>query len=449
MRTNCFSPARSFLILSLLWVVVFGSSNAVAGTVVAHWIGGSGNWSSSANWDIGKVPNNSGGTNYDVVVNVPAANATILIDQSVTINSLSNAETVVIASGTNAISQWTINSGSIQMTGAVAQLTLSGSINNPGQITATTGTLYLISATLTCTNATSRVTANCVGSLTDVSLNASGGGVIEFPGATNYVDTGYGQALQASGPGSRIDLSHLLTFDGGNYSATQIKALAGGEVDLGGVVSGSTAWTLQDPGSLFNVTNVTALGGASLSVSNGLALTFPQLITLTDVDLWAWGGGVIAFPAATSYVDTGYGQTLQASGAGSRIDLSHLLTFVGGNYSATQIKALNGDLDGAVADADAVTGDQPHSGQAWLLRAQLAGRQGDRPEAIRALQRTIAEDAEDPQLYLFLGELLVAEGRTNEAVGAYEKCLQFWNGPPKAREQIEADLAKLRKPVKK
>jgi len=322
------------LILSLLWVVVFGSSNAVAGTVVAHWIGGSGNWSSSANWDIGKVPNNSGGTNYDVVVNVPAANATILIDQSVTINSLSNAETVVIASGTNAISQWTINSGSIQMTGAVAQLTLSGSINNPGQITATTGTLYLISATLTCTNATSRVTANCVGSLTDVSLNASGGGVIEFPGATNYVDTGYGQALQASGPGSRIDLSHLLTF-------------------------------------------------------------------------------------------------------------------VGGNYSATQIKALNGDLDGAVADADAVTGDQPHSGQAWLLRAQLAGRQGDRPEAIRALQRTIAEDAEDPQLYLFLGELLVAEGRTNEAVGAYEKCLQFWNGPPKAREQIEADLAKLRKPVKK
>ena len=112
-----------------------------------------------------------------------------------------------------------------------------------------------------------------------------------------------------------------------------------------------------------------------------------------------------------------------------------------------QIKATDGDLDGAVADADAVVADQPHSAQAWLLRAQLAARQGDRPGAIRAIQRTIAEDVEDAHLFLFLGQLLVAEGRTNEAVSAYEKCVQLWNGPPKAREQIEAELAKLRPPM--
>jgi tetratricopeptide (TPR) repeat protein len=108
-----------------------------------------------------------------------------------------------------------------------------------------------------------------------------------------------------------------------------------------------------------------------------------------------------------------------------------------------QIRATDGDLDGAVADADAVVADQPHSAQAWLLRAQLAARQGDRPGAIRAIQRTIAEDVEDAHLFLFLGQLLVAEKRTNEAVSAYEKCLELWNGPPKARAQIEADLAKL------
>ena len=102
-----------------------------------------------------------------------------------------------------------------------------------------------------------------------------------------------------------------------------------------------------------------------------------------------------------------------------------------------------------MADTDVVVTEQPHSAQAGLLRAQLAARQGDRPGAIRAIQRTIAEDVEDTHLFLFLGELLVAEGRTNEAVGAYEKCLQFWNGPPKAREQIEADLAKLRTPATK
>jgi tetratricopeptide (TPR) repeat protein len=114
-----------------------------------------------------------------------------------------------------------------------------------------------------------------------------------------------------------------------------------------------------------------------------------------------------------------------------------------------QIKATNGDLDGAVADADAVVGDQPHSAQAWLLRAQLAARQGDRPGAIRAIQRTIAEDVEDAHLFLFLGQLLVAEGRTNEAVEAYNKCLQLWNGPPKARAQIEAEREKLRGPATK
>jgi predicted Zn-dependent protease len=114
-----------------------------------------------------------------------------------------------------------------------------------------------------------------------------------------------------------------------------------------------------------------------------------------------------------------------------------------------QIKATDGDLDGAVADADAVVADQPHSAQAWLLRAQLAARQGDRPGAIRAIQRTIAEDVEDAHLFLFLGQLLVAEGRTNEAVSAYEKCVQLWNGPPKAREQIEAELTKLRPPMTK
>jgi tetratricopeptide (TPR) repeat protein len=114
-----------------------------------------------------------------------------------------------------------------------------------------------------------------------------------------------------------------------------------------------------------------------------------------------------------------------------------------------QIKDTNHDPDGAVADADAVVAEQPHSVQAWFLRAQLAALHGDRPTAIRALQRTVAEHGEEAQLFLFLGELLAGEGRTNEAVGAYEKCLQFWNGPPKAREQIEADLAKLRTPLTK
>jgi hypothetical protein len=42
-------------------------------------------------------------------------------------------------------------------------------------------------------------------------------------------------------------------------------------------------------------------------------------------------GGEILFPVATSYTGYNYGDTtIQASGAGSRIDLSHLLTWYGG-----------------------------------------------------------------------------------------------------------------------
>jgi predicted Zn-dependent protease len=110
-----------------------------------------------------------------------------------------------------------------------------------------------------------------------------------------------------------------------------------------------------------------------------------------------------------------------------------------------QVRATEGDFDAAAADVDDVLGSQPHSAQAWLLRAQLAARQGDRKMAIRALQRTAAEQVEDAHLFLFLGQLLAAEGRTNEATAAYKKCLALWNGPPEQREQIEADLAKLRR----
>jgi hypothetical protein len=54
-------------------------------SVTAHWIGGSGNWSDPSNWDIGVVPNNSGGTTYAAIVDRPADNPTVVIDQAVTI----------------------------------------------------------------------------------------------------------------------------------------------------------------------------------------------------------------------------------------------------------------------------------------------------------------------------------------------------------------------------
>ena len=101
-------------------------------------------------------------------------------------------------------------------------------------------------------------------------------------------------------------------------------------------------------------------------------------------------------------------------------------------------------MDTAVAEVEGVLWRVPHSAQGWFMRAQLAARQGDREKAIRCLQRVIAERAEDPSVYWFLARLLAGQGRTGEAVRAYEDCLRLWVGSPEKKEQIQSELQKLR-----
>jgi hypothetical protein len=152
--------------------------NVQAVDVVARWIGGDGNRSNPANWDIGRVPNNGGGTNYTAVIDLPAINVTVTINQSVTIGRLINSEVVLIAAGSNAVVQQKINSGTIQITAPDAGLTLSGDVTDTGQITATNGALRLASATLNANGSTAVVFVNGPTALTGVSLYAANGAVI-------------------------------------------------------------------------------------------------------------------------------------------------------------------------------------------------------------------------------------------------------------------------------
>ena len=56
----------------------------------------------------------------------------------------------------------------------------------------------------------------------------------------------------------------------------------------------------------------------------------------------------------------------------------------------------------------------------------------------------IAELAEDPSVYWFLARLLAGQGRTGEAVQAYEDCLRLRVGSPEKKGQIQGELQKLR-----
>ncbi len=191
-----------------------------------------------------------------------------------------------------------------------------------------------------------RVSGVTTQTLTDVNLYASGGGKILGPSVTSYVDTGYGQTIQASGTGSRIELPGLATLDGGDTTDTQIAALTGGTVVLARTISGRA--TLTASGGVLDLSRVTALTNSTttnitINASNGSTVTLPAAVTtLTDVNLYASGGGKIQGSSVKSYLDTGYGQTIQASGTGSQINLGGLVTFNGGDTTSTQVAAQTG-----------------------------------------------------------------------------------------------------------
>jgi hypothetical protein len=149
--------------------------------------------------------------------------------------------------------------------------------------------------------------------LQNVNLTAAEGGEILFPVATSYM--GHDSAdntLQATGAGSRIDLSNLATFEGGgeyqdggypytwHYYTTYVQALAGGEVDLAGAISHRNEITVDGVGSVLGVAGITSLSGTVLTAANGAVWIFPAGWHPT------WGSGntlsTVPVPAASSSI---------------------------------------------------------------------------------------------------------------------------------------------------
>ena len=156
-------------------------------------------------------------------------------------------------------------------------------------------------------------------------LYAKDAAKILFPVATSY--TGYNSAdttIEANGAGSRIDLSHLETFYGGGeyqsgsypypwyYYTTNVKALAGGEVDLAGAISHRNNITVDGTGSVLGVAGITKLGGTVLTVNIPGTLTFSSATEVTDSSLTAPADVVLAFTAATTLKNV----NLTATGGG-------------------------------------------------------------------------------------------------------------------------------------
>ncbi len=245
--------------------------------------------------------------------------------------------------------------------------------------------------TLMVTNGT--VTLSNVVDITNANLYVSGGATLSLPGVSNAVYTA--QAVwQASGAGSVLNLTGLTNVTGPYYDwngdALLIQALAGGEVNLGGLASISGVVQVQDSGGgsevnlaalqvfdgndddspsqlqpsdggtilagqLRSLTGVTVLlGGGTLNLNTvtnftGSTLTVTSgtvTLSATDINgasLNVSGGATLSLTAVASY-QAGCANVLwQASGAGSVLDLPGLTNLQGAACGDTlDIQALSG-----------------------------------------------------------------------------------------------------------
>jgi hypothetical protein len=283
-------------------------------------------------------------------------------------------------------------------------------------------------------------------SLDTSSVRVSGAGTASFAALTHYM-AGSFQALVATDPGSVLDLSHLMTFVGGNSNSTYVQALAGGKVDLSGVAAinvGASFLEADGAGSVLDVSLLATQGdpnyssglqatnggnvkapvlsslravtvtlnasgilptaqfqtitnGSGIAISGG-TWTFPGVTNLDTSSVQVSGAGTVSFAGLTHYMGGSF-QILSASDPGSLLDLSHLLTFVGGNSNAAYIQALAGgkvnlsNVAGISVGTTLLEADGPGS----VLDVSLLATEGD-PNYSSYLQATNGGNVKAPVL---------------------------------------------------
>ena len=127
-------------VTTLLVVVAAWASSAQAQTAV-NWNGGNGNWSASADWSGGVVPNNGGGKTYNVTISNGTAE-TVTLDLGVTISDLTLGTSAILqSSGNNSLTIASggtfTNNGTLNFnTGSnVVTIQSGGTLNNNGSMT--------------------------------------------------------------------------------------------------------------------------------------------------------------------------------------------------------------------------------------------------------------------------------------------------------------------------
>ena len=165
-------------------------------------------------------------------------------------------------------------------------------------------------------------------------IDVSGGVTLSLGQLTGYNGgTGYGTTIQAAGAGSVLSLPALATITEPTqvFSLVQVEAQSGGQVELPALSQATGYVTLESGGS---GSELTGAGGSS-----------PATASATGINIEVSGGATLSLPQLAIYTGgTGYGTTLQASGAGSVLSLPTLATITESSqvFSSLHLQALSG-----------------------------------------------------------------------------------------------------------
>ena len=299
MRTQFFSGINSLkisngiLLLAAVMAVCLSPRVALAQTN-SNWNGGTGNWSNATDWTPNGVPNNGGGSTYNVTIDSGGTDSAVL-DINATINSLvlggtTGTSTLQNLSGTaetlNIIGTLTVN-----QTGS---LTLSdGSILTVGGNSSNAGAIYLYGSTVT-------LSGNLNNSGTVELIFYAGTGVANLNVNGNLTNSG---SVELSGGNVSLTVTGTFTNDSGATLYTQ------SDIALGTLVNNGT---LQIDSGTLNLTNqpngITDVGAGSTiqlygtikaGANNGLA----NLATIEGT-LGLWNGQALTLNPATLTVSS-------------------------------------------------------------------------------------------------------------------------------------------------
>jgi len=394
--------------------------------VVATWIGASGDWWEPANWDIGTVPNNSGGTTYRAVLDV-AGEPVITSNRSVTLNDLVNAENLRFTGGTSVVHDEVQNSGTVGVEAGTLRLDTAVVANTGGRIEAAGGIVLLDGTTVA--GGTLAVTDEAASSVRfkgEVTLNSL---TWDDPGAGEFLI--YNTSARLLGDyGRHLPEDHILVVwsDGG---ADAQLSLGGGVFTNDGMIE------LRNRGSyyghqavLYLESPVTLGGGGEVLMDRAVfhygdapLITGTPGATLTvGPDQWVHGVGEIA----VEVFNEGW---ISADCSDGENDADRTLTLPGPvtnrgvmEASATGILSVDGDLvlDGGGLQAYAnsgldIDGDLVLDGEAELFTSQGQG-------VIRIEGDLLTRDPSWPWLWLpnvtFDGAGSAADPQRLEVIGA-------------------------------